>query len=300
MSNKFLVSVLITTKNDEKTIDALLASIKLQSYLNLEIICIDNFSTDTTYDIITSYPTIHLQSGPERSVQRNIALKKAKGDWILWLDADMILKKDTVEECVRRVTANDNLTAIVIQEEVPGNNTSTRIRNFENILYLNTNISTPRFLRKDILKKIKGFDENLTGAEDWDMARRYKEVSSDFDFLESNASCGILHIEEDLTFPVYLKKKHYYAKGCELYEKKWGSTDKIVKTQLKVLPRLVHIVFAPGNLKRILCHPLLTLGMLLWRSFPAFVTYIMHHNNPAIKGATNEKSLQGPKRNAES
>jgi glycosyltransferase involved in cell wall biosynthesis len=72
-----LVSIIIPTKNSAEFLEQCLISIKNQSYKNIEIIVVDNFSKDSTREIAKRYgATIYLK-GPERSAQRNYAAKKA-------------------------------------------------------------------------------------------------------------------------------------------------------------------------------------------------------------------------------
>ena len=100
-----LVSVVVTTKNEERNIANCLESIKNQnlSSLSIEAIVVDNNSTDKTVEIVKSHchceakqkqSHIRLYNfGPERSAQRNFGIKQANGKYILYLDADMILSK---------------------------------------------------------------------------------------------------------------------------------------------------------------------------------------------------------------
>lgn len=99
------VSVIITTKNEEANIKNFLKSIRNQTYPKdkIEIIVVDNNSTDRTKEIVVRYTenpngnsfAFHgvkvYNYGPERSAQRNFGVKQAGGKYILYLDADMIL-----------------------------------------------------------------------------------------------------------------------------------------------------------------------------------------------------------------
>ena len=76
MEIRSLVSVIITTKNEEDVIATLLQSTVEQSYKNIEILLIDNNSTDKTLEIVSKFPVQKYTYGPERSAQRNFGLER--------------------------------------------------------------------------------------------------------------------------------------------------------------------------------------------------------------------------------
>ena len=88
------ISVIIPVYNAEKYIRETLDSIIKQSYKNREIILIENGSEDRSSDIIqeyaAKYPEIHMVKGPGKGpgAARNRGLKLAKGDYIVFVDAD--------------------------------------------------------------------------------------------------------------------------------------------------------------------------------------------------------------------
>src|SRR3989344_3215998 len=85
---KFLVSIVITTRNSASTIGELLKSIKVQDYSRIEIIVVDNKSSDGTGEIAAQYTKKVFDKGPERSAQRNFGARKAKGQYLFFLDSD--------------------------------------------------------------------------------------------------------------------------------------------------------------------------------------------------------------------
>lgn len=107
-----LVSVIIATKNAQRFIGTCLETIKNQSYWNIEIIVVDNFSTDKTEEIVLNYTENFFEKGPERSVQRNFGAKKAKGKYILNVDADMELSENVVKECVEKIESDKDIKAV--------------------------------------------------------------------------------------------------------------------------------------------------------------------------------------------
>ncbi|MHB1679015.1 MAG: glycosyltransferase family 2 protein [bacterium] len=78
-----LVSVIITTKNEEKNIGMCLKSIKSQSYQNIEIIVVDNQSSDKTKEIAAKFTNLIYDKGPERSAQRNYGVSVSRGEYIV-------------------------------------------------------------------------------------------------------------------------------------------------------------------------------------------------------------------------
>jgi glycosyltransferase involved in cell wall biosynthesis len=78
VKNYPLVSVVITTKNEEKNIENCLRSINGQTFTNVELIVVDNFSEDETVEIAKKYTTKVYFKGPERSSQRNYGVQVAK------------------------------------------------------------------------------------------------------------------------------------------------------------------------------------------------------------------------------
>jgi len=78
-----LVSVIITTRNEEKNIENCLQSIWMQTYPHdkIEIIVVDNNSTDRTKEIVARYTEKVYNFGPERSAQRNFGVGQARR-WI--------------------------------------------------------------------------------------------------------------------------------------------------------------------------------------------------------------------------
>lgn len=98
------VSIIIPTFNVEKYISDALKSCLNQTYQDIEIICIDNNSTDRTIDIIISYQKEYpskiqllFEKLQGAAYARNKGLKNCSGQWVQFLDADDILKPQKIE-----------------------------------------------------------------------------------------------------------------------------------------------------------------------------------------------------------
>ena len=150
-----LVSVVITTKNEEKNIENCLISIKEQTYKNIEIIVVDNNSSDKTKDLSLQYTEKVYNKGPERSAQRNFGMiDKSNGEYVMFVDADMMLGPYLVEDCVGSMQHSPDI-ALHIPEIVLGNNYFSKVRRFERRFYDGTVIDGARFFIKKKLKMMR-------------------------------------------------------------------------------------------------------------------------------------------------
>lgn len=256
-----LVSVVIATRNEASNIEKCLLSIKSQSYPSdeIEIIVIDNNSSDDTIRIAKKYAKNVYNKGPERSAQRNFGGKKANGKYILFLDADMILSKEVIEECVLKCE-NEKYSALYIPERIVGKGFWIKVRDFERTFYNTTCIDAVRFIETLKFLEIGGFDLSLTGPEDWDFDRRIREISN-----VATINTPLYHNEGKFNLKKYLEKKDYYSRDIDIYIRKWGKQDPIVKKQLGMRYRLFDVFIEKGKWKRLITHLGLTFCMYLLR-----------------------------------
>jgi glycosyltransferase involved in cell wall biosynthesis len=256
---KDLVSVIVTTKNSEQFLDACLSSIKNQSYKNIELIVVDNNSTDATKEIAKKNTKQIFNKGPERSAQRNFGAKKAKGNFLLFIDSDMELSTRVVEECVK--VARELLGGIIIPEESFGKGFWAKCKALERSYYEGTDVEAARFYPKRIFNEFKGFDENLTGPEDWDLSRRISDS-----YKIKRIKVKIRHNEGNLQLIYILKKKYYYAKTFANYMNK----HKIPATTFQINPVSRFVLFFSKPLK-LFRNPIEGVGMLFMKVAEYFV-----------------------------
>jgi glycosyltransferase involved in cell wall biosynthesis len=231
-----------------------LKSIKNQSYKKTEIIVVDNNSTDDTKLIAREYTNKVFNKGPERSAQRNFGVSKSKGSWVLYLDADMILSRRVIEDCVKHI--KPGIVGMFIPEIVTGNSYWSKVRRFERSFYDGTVIDCVRFVDKKVFQKVGGFDLSLTGPEDWDFDKKVRQEGRVLVIKES-----LNHNESEFNMEKYLAKKSYYSKSINAYIKKWGCDNPDIKKQLGFYYRFFGVFFEQGKWKKLITHPLLTFGM---------------------------------------
>lgn len=213
MPTRPVVSVVVPTKNVERTMQRCLRSIAGQSWDETELVVIDNFSDDRTFEIAQEYADIAIQAGPERSAQRNLGIEKAAGDYILWIDADMVLTPHVVEDAVRAAEETGS-TAVFIPEETVGEGFLTACRTLERKCYVGEEmIEAPRLIRRDFFAEHGGFVLTVAGQEDADLRMRLLRSGLPMTHIDT----PILHDEGRLTFGDVMRKRYYYGQSLPAY-----------------------------------------------------------------------------------
>lgn len=262
LKHPMLISVIINTKNEEKSIEKCLKSLLAQSYPaeNIEIIVVDNNSSDKTREISLKYTEKVFNRGPERSAQKNFGVEKSKGEYFIHLDADMVLGENVVAECVEKVSRDKNIVALYIPEIVTGKSFFSKVRRFERRFYDGTAIDAVRFIRKDRFLEAGSFDEKLYACEDWDLDKRIKKLGK-VEIIQA----VLYHNEEEFNLAKYLAKKEYYSKNLDVYIEKWGKNDPDIKKQFGFYYRFIGVFAENGKCRKFIRHPLLAAGMFFLR-----------------------------------
>ena len=98
-----LVSVVIPVYNSEKFLEECLDSILTQTYQNIEIIAIDDGSTDSSPDILERYSdkiNIISQKNQGLASALNLGISKMKGDWFKWFSPDDVMHSNTIKTLI--------------------------------------------------------------------------------------------------------------------------------------------------------------------------------------------------------
>lgn len=256
MKKQDLVSIIITTKNEVGVINDLLYSITEQTYRKIEVILVDNNSTDDTIKVAEKYKIRIYQFGFERSSQRNYGAKKAKGKYLFFLDADMRLTPKVVLNCLKTINKDERIGAIEIPEQSVAYFFWEKVKAFERSFYNEKGDSitdAARFFPKKIFWEAGGYDETITGPEDWDLPETIRELG----YKDGRISEKIYHRERAISLLVLFKKKFYYGLYADRYLKKHNIPIVSPKTIYFLRPLFYK------SWKRLLTHPLLAIGMVI-------------------------------------
>jgi glycosyltransferase involved in cell wall biosynthesis len=221
--DKPLVSVLIPTYNSGSTIEKCVESVKAQTYQNIEIIVIDNYSSDGTKRIAESLGVKTLTKGPERSAQMNYGVSCAIGKYILRVDSDMILDKDLIEKCLRLCHKGAEAIVVPVLPHPNGpNNFWVSCRMLEQKMLLDDMVNVaPRFIDRSVFLAVGGYDETIVAWEDYDLHNRLLESGCKVFSLQDSA---LWHLGEASSLGEVVVRMVRYGKtgSLGLFTKKHG------------------------------------------------------------------------------
>ena len=179
---KKLVSIIIPVFNEQKVLTNCLESLKSQSYKPLEIIVVDDGSTDNTLQITKKFKVIaivqnHKGPGPAR----NLGAKKARGEILVFVDADMTFDRNFIKD----------LTAPILKDETIGTFSRNEMNANKNNIWSqcwNINRGWPkdrlipqnypqeapvfRAILKSEFDKVNGYDATGEYTDDWSLSRK--------------------------------------------------------------------------------------------------------------------------------
>ena len=173
-----MISIIIPTLNEEKYLPLLLKSIKEQDYNGeLETIVADAGSHDKTKEIARNFQC-QVVKGGNISQGRNSGARAAKGELLLFTDADVVLPKHFLETAVKEFTSRKLDGASFFIYPIQNNWFKTLVFNiFYNypvkLIVKAFPFGSMTFLvKKEIHQKIKGFNEKVVFLEDTEYIRR--------------------------------------------------------------------------------------------------------------------------------
>jgi glycosyltransferase involved in cell wall biosynthesis len=170
-----MVSLIITTYNYAKYIERAVRSALDQSLGNeqYELIIVNDCSTDHTKEILGNYETtariFHLEKNIGLAAARNFGIKKARGQYIIFLDADDYIQRDLLKVLSVFLNENNRLDAVAVDYYLVNEYGD----HAEHIDANDKPIACGIMFRKDLLYNVGLYDENFRAREEEDLRMRF-------------------------------------------------------------------------------------------------------------------------------
>lgn len=185
------LSIVIISLNEEKNLPKILASIKRQKYKNYEIIISDAGSIDKTLEIAKQNKCRIVKGGlPSRG--RNNGARVSLGKYLAFLDADVILPSGFLENVMSQIRENKVDIATVRQKPVTKKKMDIFYHHAYNLWQKTMeridphSVGTCIIIKRDLFRKIEGFDESIKLAEDHALARKAFRQGARFRVLDAD------------------------------------------------------------------------------------------------------------------
>ena len=240
-----LVSIIMNCHNGEKFLQEGVKSIINQTYKNWELIFLDNISNDNSKKIIKSFDDIRVKYFRTKKFltlyyARNLAIKKAKGKYICFLDVDDFWTKDKLKKQIFFFLKNINYKILYSNYFVLDEKRKTKTKKIKKKNLSNTNI-TQKFL--------SNYDVGiLTLMIEKSVFKKYKfnnkyNIIGDFDFMiRASLKLKIGYIQKPLGY--YRVHDLNFSKNALLQKNELHDWIKLNKT------KLIKLSFSINSLKK--------------------------------------------------
>lgn len=294
MGNKEdLISVIIPVYNNENYIDKCLDSIIKQTYHNIEIIVINDCSTDNVEEIIMKYKNIddriiYLKNNQNIGVgaTRNIGISISKGKYIYFLDSDDYVESTCLEELHNAISENDCFCCIMQgYKEIKGE-IHHYSRTQEELMLLQSPSVCIRLFNKKVIEDSNIRFSNLKIGEDLEFVFKLMIFNNKISYVDKPLYTYVIH--EDSSIRRYNKNQLDVIKALErveLFAKENNKYDEFY--EIFEFVSVSHILI--GTIKRIkkfpeydendieLCINVVNSKYLNWRTNKYVIKYLIHN-----------------------
>jgi len=232
---KMKFSIIIPVHNEQDKLKPCLDAIFSSETKDFEVIVVDDKSTDKSVEIAEMYPCklITLGENKRAAYARNIGRANSEGDIFVFIDADVIIKKDTLDVIWQSFKENNDIAAVtgILSKDCPYKNFFSQYKN----LYMNYVFrKCPKyidFLYGSIIAIKKEhylpFNEGFKITDDTELGQRYKELNKK---ILLNPSLEVIHskrynfktiIKNDFFVPFWWSKSFILHRGYwDIFRKK--------------------------------------------------------------------------------
>lgn len=246
LNNLPLVSVVIPCYNVEDYIEECLDSVFAQTYRNIEVIAVDNNSTDKTYDVLKSYkrkkPALILLKEKNKGAPfaRNTGFGSSQGQWIQFLDADDLLLPNKIKHQVKMVNPDSPfLVSPCFWISKFGSQIYRKVGNcipLIDLYYGNLGNTCSNLWNRQYISKVNGWDESRKSSQEawlmFSILRENDKIQYDNEALTiiRQRRFGQISQQNDLN-----NLLRFFELRCELLEWIKANRKKIFKEYQKSL-----------------------------------------------------------------
>jgi len=225
--------------NSEKYIAKAIDSILLQTYLNFELLILNDGSTDSTQEILNKYQEsrvkiFHFDSNKGLVAARNTLVQHAKGKYVAFLDADdwamperLAAQVNFLELGLVDIVGSDYLTLNVQNQKIKRSKQPHSDSDIKALLTIYSPLCNPSIMGRIELFKKYPYSDGQLGAEDYSLWIDLALANYRFQNLRKNLIIYTLHPEQTsiqnkrISDQTFVQKRNFYLKKLGVKEDFW-------------------------------------------------------------------------------
>lgn len=241
MASKSQLSIIIPVYNRAEVVKATLDSVAKQSLRPLDVILVDNNSTDNTLEVLNRWKnevetddfnvTILTESKPGATAARNKGLNVVKTPYTMFFDSDDLMSNNHAQRAVDALTTDPDIDVVGWNVDVmtlSGGKTTYRFCD-KNILYnhlFHASFATLRFVaRTSLFKKVGEWNESLPAWNDYELGVRILLANPKIKRLSGKATVTVVLQEESITGTNFSSKPQCWEIALDAVDKALDNSE---------------------------------------------------------------------------
>lgn len=235
MAPKSQITIIIPVYNRAEIVKATLDSVANQSLRPLDVILVDNNSTDNTLEVLNEWKnvveandfhvTILTESKPGATAARNKGLKEVKTPFTMFFDSDDIMLPSHAKRAIDALNSNTGID--IVGWDIYNMHLNNTIVKYpfhdKNIFYnhiFHATFSTQRYAaRTELFKKIGGWNEALLGWNDYELGVRILSARPTIKKLKGEPTVKVISQQDSITGVKFSSKPQCWEMALDAIDK---------------------------------------------------------------------------------
>ena len=218
MLSYLTISIVIPVFNEERYLRDCLDSLTKLDYPadKLEIIIVDNGSTDNSLNIANSYGfSVLIKEDVKVGAVRNYGASQANGEVLVFLDSDCVVETDWLKKGAQQIFEKyDAIGGLYLLRDNPSwLERNWILKSSKNSIYQKTLVGGCIFIKKSVFIALSGFDEQLSAAEDTDLTNRL--ISQGYE-VTIDPKLSVVHLGFPSEVIPFIKRQMWHSEDCFL------------------------------------------------------------------------------------
>ena len=253
------LSIIIPVYNREKIVSATLNCVAAQTFRPLNLILVDNNSSDGTLQVLLDFKDAHQtpdfsitvlqESTPGSCAARNCGLRATRSEWIMFFDSDDLMTPDYVEQYALAISRNPHADLFVTRLQLSDKNGIHQLAFIPHDIFANhiihSMLSTQRYIaRRKHFIEAGCWNRNTPTWDDWELGIRMLLSRPKIHYICDKARVTAVFQNESITGENFHSKHGTWEHAIDIAESDIANSDIAEKDRLIYLLNYRRVVLA--------------------------------------------------------